>query len=168
MKTREVPSRDFERAYIQFRPVLLRALAGLARRGLAVPVADGLDLIHDFFVNEWVSINANFDPEKGVFDAYIYGAFIRFARPRILKLRRWQNSLVDPESLGSIHSPANVEDQMALTLDTEFLDSSIRNLPPIEKALLTAYLYSKEGSLQSVQNSLPYLGIGFGTFLFRP
>ena len=150
MKTSEVPSRDFERAYIQFRPVLLRAMAGLARRGLAVPVADGLDLIHDFFTNEWTSINANFDPEKGVFDAYIYGAFVRFARPRILKLRRWQNSLVDPESLGSIHSPDNVEDQMAFTLDTEFLDSSIRNLPPIEKALLTAYLYSKEGSLRSV------------------
>jgi len=40
---------ETEAAYRQFRRLLLGALARLSRQGFAVPPAEGLDLIHDFF-----------------------------------------------------------------------------------------------------------------------
>jgi hypothetical protein len=142
MSTQQSPILDVESAYPHFRRVFLRALAALARRGFAVPLEDGIDLIHDFFADEWSGLFTNFDPGKGAFEAYAYGAFVRFARPRIVKLRRWKASLLEPQSFESLGLRTDDQDRISLQIDAQLLASSIRRLPQEERELLTAYLNS--------------------------
>jgi RNA polymerase sigma factor (sigma-70 family) len=150
MQAGEAAIRDFKAAYTQFLPVLLRALGGLARRGFAVAPADGIDFIHDFFVDQWENVCSNFDPNKGSFEAYVYGAFLNFARPRIVRLRRLQDSLVDSQWLDSTKGQQDTENQVLSALDTKLLTAAIQALPKIERELLIAFLYAEDGSERSV------------------
>src|ERR1035441_470346 len=150
MQASAAPIRDFAEAYTQFRPVLLRALSGLARRGFAVNPVDGIDFIHDFFLDEWEAVCSNFDSEKGNFESYVYGAFVHFARPRIVRLRRLQDFLVDPQWLDSTKAQHDTENQVSSSLDTTYLLSVIETLPKLERELLVAFLYSADRSERSV------------------
>lgn len=79
--------------YQKFRALFFSALAGLARRGYPVPPDDGLDLVHDFFVEAWPSLVERHDPAKSRLSTYAFSAFVQFARPRIVKLHRWRRQL---------------------------------------------------------------------------
>src|SRR4051812_39949290 len=85
--------RSLDIDYARYRRLLTAALARLARNGYAVPPDEGLDLIHDFFVEAWEGLIHRFDADKASFETYIYGAFIRFARPRIVRLNRLRSGL---------------------------------------------------------------------------
>src|SRR5471032_2206935 len=78
-----LPALDWEAGYIRYRPMLFHALSKLARQGLAARPDDGLDLIHDFFAETWITISGRFEPSKGKFEPYVYGCFLHFARPRL-------------------------------------------------------------------------------------
>lgn len=135
-----------ETDYERLRPHLLDALAKLARQGFTVTPWDGIDLIHDFFLEAWNGVNSRFDPSKGTFNAYVYGAFVHFARPRIVKLQRLQSSLVEPEQLDLMYGRKEEEDddQYLPPEDSkEIVREAISRLPPREREILSRYLYSK-------------------------
>ncbi|HEX8139943.1 MAG TPA: sigma-70 family RNA polymerase sigma factor [Pyrinomonadaceae bacterium] len=135
-----------ETDYERLRPHLLDALAKLARQGFTVTPWDGIDLIHDFFLEAWNGLHFRFDPSKGTFDAYVYGAFIHFARPRIVKLQRLQSSLVAPEQLDLMHGGQEEEDDerhLPPEKSREVVREAISRLPSREREILSRYLYSK-------------------------
>src|ERR1019366_9813343 len=90
---------DLESAYRKLRPMLFGALGKLSRQGFSVLSSDGLDVIHDFFVDEWTKVSATYDPSKGKLESYVYAAFVNFARPRLIRSQRLQRSLADPQEL---------------------------------------------------------------------
>ncbi len=96
-------------AYEKYKPLLFSALAHLARQGYVAPASDGLDLVHDFFLEAWTGLNKRYDPSKASFGTYVFGAFIRFARPRIVKGIRWQQNLYAPEELIQLAQDATRE-----------------------------------------------------------
>ena len=73
--------RIFENYQRQLWPVI----AALARRGFAVPPDEARDLIQDFYVDEWQRFSENYDPARGSFERYLFGAFFQFARRRIAR-----------------------------------------------------------------------------------
>lgn len=136
---------DVGTAYEELRPHLLGALARLARQGFSVPPWDGLDLIHDFFLEAWDGINARYDPSKGTFEAYVYAAFVHFVRPRIIKLRRLQSSLVEPEQLDLLHGgeEEGEEELYVLPEDSKHVvREAVSRLRPREREILSRYLYA--------------------------
>ena len=50
------PSPSWEEAYRLHRSLLFGALSKLAWSGFAVPPDEGLDLIHDFFIEAWAAV----------------------------------------------------------------------------------------------------------------
>jgi DNA-directed RNA polymerase specialized sigma24 family protein len=136
---------DVGAAYEELRPHLLGALAKLARQGFIVSPWDGLDLIHDFFIEAWDGINSRYDPSRGTLDAYIYAAFIRFARPRIVRLHRFQSSLVEPENLDLRHSREEDDDESYVPPEDskQIVREAVSHLPLREREILSRYLYAK-------------------------
>jgi RNA polymerase sigma factor (sigma-70 family) len=136
---------DMEVAYKELRPLFLDALAKLARQGFVVSPWDGLDLIHDFFIEAWDGINSRYDPSKGSFSAYVYGAFVHFTRPRIVRLQRLQSSLVEPEQLDLLHVREDEGDEQYVPPEDskQIVREAISHLPPREREILSRYLYSR-------------------------
>jgi DNA-directed RNA polymerase specialized sigma24 family protein len=93
---------DMGEGYELFRQRFLVALAVLARRGFVVGFDDGLDLIHDFFLDAWDGLASRYDPKQGEVGGYVYGAFIRYARSKIVELHRTRERLVDAATLGRL------------------------------------------------------------------
>jgi RNA polymerase sigma factor (sigma-70 family) len=83
-----------EEVYEQFTPMLLSAVSHLARRGYAINPGEALDLIHDFYLEVLPKLRQNFDASKGAFSTYLYGAFLRYARPRIIRDSRARKMLM--------------------------------------------------------------------------
>jgi hypothetical protein len=132
---------DVATAYSHYRRRLFGALALLARQGFAVQLADGLDLIQEFFTEAWGGLEARYDPKRGPFDRYIFGAFVRFARPRILRLQRWQNGLVDAARLAELVGENPAEESQEVTEATPGLVRQILlTLAPRHRRVLYAYL----------------------------
>jgi DNA-directed RNA polymerase specialized sigma24 family protein len=151
---------DMEAAYSKYRPHLFGALAQLARRGFVVSPSDGLDLIHDFFAEAWDGIRERFDRDKGDFDGYVYGAFVHFARPRIVTLNRLQRSLVEPEWLDYLPAEDNYDEAYLPPENLEQLASeAILNLRPRDREILNRYLSSgprSESKLAKKLSLTPY------------
>jgi RNA polymerase sigma factor (sigma-70 family) len=130
-----------EATYLRFRRLLFGALANLARQGFVAPPTEGLDLIQDFFTEAWSGICSRHDPTKGKFDTYVYGAFVRFARPRILRLNRWQSYLVDTIDLArTLESQSNSAVPHELWHDVSAVRDALVRLPPFEREVLNSYL----------------------------
>jgi RNA polymerase sigma factor (sigma-70 family) len=133
MPAETVPA--LEAAYRQHRGLLFRALGQLARQGFAVNPADAPDLVHDFFLEAWNGIAARFDPSKAALSTYVHGAFVQFARPRILRLQRLQGALVEPlilaqhaESAGPDQAPESAPDLSRVRDAIGSLDGPARHL----------------------------------------
>jgi hypothetical protein len=140
-RMREDTTLDVAAAYSQYRRRLFGALAVLARQGFAVQLADGLDLIQEFFTEAWDGLKARYDPTRGPFDHYIFGAFVQFARPRILRLQRWQNCLVDAAKLADLVSQEPAEEFAEVAEPTtELVRHTLLTLAPRHRRLLYAYL----------------------------
>jgi RNA polymerase sigma factor (sigma-70 family) len=138
LKTETIPS--LEIAYVNLRPLLFGALGKLARQGFVVSPSDSMDLIHDFFIEAWEGITSRYDPEKGSFESYVYGAFVFFARPRIIKLLRMRGYPLDPLE------PDESETSCYSSDDLEKVRRAIFQLPEHEREVLGRYLYSNERS----------------------
>ncbi len=79
---------DLAEAYPRYRGLFLSALGRFAARSIPVPPDQGLDLVHDFFTEEWAGIRRRFDPSRGPANAYVYSAFVRFAQARLIAAAR--------------------------------------------------------------------------------
>ena len=130
---------NLELAYNRLTPVFFVALSRLAKQGFVVSPSDGLDLIHDFFAEAWSGLESHFRPEKGSFDGYAYGAFVHFARPRIVKLSRWRQSLTSEEVLDALPGQPL---EAASSLDQQTIRRAIRELPDLEQHLFRRFVYS--------------------------
>jgi tetratricopeptide (TPR) repeat protein len=143
------PSPDWEKAYHRYRPLLFAALSKLARSGFAVPPDEGLDLIHDFFIEGWSPVQTNYDSSKSKYVTYLYKSFINFARPRIVRSVRWREGLLPPEQLwerveasvafSSLDDPERLPDLAAVR-------DALQRLPRSERELLLHYLRGNETS----------------------
>ncbi len=137
---------DLGTAYEKLTPILLRALGALARNGFALPPTDALDFIHDFFIDVWPTVSSHFDPNKGSLENYVYVAFVHFARPRIVRLKRLQNALVDPMLLETVEIPHRARPDIGFWLDYKNWTDAIASLPGRDRQLLSAYLHEGGGS----------------------
>lgn len=137
---------DMETAYSELRPLFFAALGKLARQGFVVPPTDSLDLIHDFFADEWRGLKKNFDPSRGSYKAYAYGAFVQFVRPRIIRMQRIQNFRVTPEEVDRIGEIGAVEPDWETSHDRELVIRAISELPDLESRILHDYLHSDRPS----------------------
>ena len=138
---RTVPS--IEEAYAHLTPLFFGALGRLARQGFVVSPADSMDLIHDFFVDAWPTLSNHFDPEKGIFKSYACAAFVRFARPRIIRLQRWQHSLVATDQLDEYGSESGTT---LASPDDDKIRRAISDIPLQEQEILRRYVYGDSAS----------------------
>jgi RNA polymerase sigma factor (sigma-70 family) len=125
--TAEVQTDD---AYRMYRGVLVGSLGRLARAGYVTPSVDGLEFVHDFFLEAWPDVVASFDPARGTaFKTYLQGAFVRFARPRIIRANRWREVLLERD--------AAAEDAVESLGDQALLRRAFARLPPLDRQLLS-------------------------------
>src|ERR1700742_3565091 len=92
---------DIDQSYVELRPLFFLALGRLARQGFVTSPADGLDLIHDFFADEWAKVKRTYKPSRGNYRAYAYKSFVQFVRPRIVRIQRFQNYKLRPDEVES-------------------------------------------------------------------
>ncbi len=108
-----------------------------------MPPSEALDLIHDFFVDGWPSVQTHYNVKKGPLPNYVYVSFVHYARPRIVKLNRLRSALVDPETLEKIEAPLqNSHGKLELQRWAE----AIHSLPERERQFLQQYLHGSRGS----------------------
>jgi len=128
---------DLEADYRQYRPVLLAVLARLARSGFAVPPSDGLELVHDFFLEVWPDVRRRFDPARGAFQSLLTVAFVRFARARIARDFRMRASRVPIDDLDEIASPSeDASTAAADSLDASAVARAVAGLPEAQRRVL--------------------------------
>ena len=86
--------RELAQIYEEYTPLLLSAVAALARKGFAINPGEGLEVVHDFYIEALPGLLERYDASRGRFSTYLYGAFLRFARPRTVRSLRWKRLLV--------------------------------------------------------------------------
>ncbi|MFY9611631.1 MAG: sigma-70 family RNA polymerase sigma factor [Blastocatellia bacterium] len=140
-----------EAAYGELRPSLVRVLARLARQGFVVSPVDSLDLIHDFFTEAWLGLAHRYDSSRGSFQKYACNAFVHFARPRIIELRRVQGILVDPLLIAD-QEDEHIQAQalIASAHDIKIVMRALGELPPLEHVLLIRYFCSEKPSQRQI------------------
>ncbi len=114
----------------ELQPLLLSALARLHRQGFACLPDEAHDLIQTFTLEVLPGLQERYDPTRGSFRTYAYGAFLRFSRPRIVRSRRLRNLV--HENVGSLDFPASSppefseEDLLAVRAALNSLDAQTR------------------------------------------
>jgi RNA polymerase sigma factor (sigma-70 family) len=157
-RTAESDRQDPQRALIEsgkdyekYRPLLFSALARLAQQGYPAPPSEGLDLIHDFFLEAWTGLRQRYEPSKANFATYTFAAFVRFARPRIVRSIRWRQNLYAPDELAELaehHGRGLLVPEFYLDLETvrRALDRMTKEDRRILKTTLTAGLTQREAA----------------------
>jgi RNA polymerase sigma factor (sigma-70 family) len=125
---------DLGHAYTNIQPMLWHALARLGRQGYRTNPDEGLDPIHDFFVEAWHKLEKNYNPERAKFTSYVYGAFLHFARRRIVESTRWQCQLM---TLERDPRENTIKDEYEYSdLDRSTVRSAFRALPSRSREVL--------------------------------
>jgi len=151
--TSPTPS-SLETAYRDYRGLLFSALGHLARKGFVVPPADALDLIHDFFVEAWAGLQERFDESLASRSTYVYAAFVRFARPRIMRLQRQRASLLDPAEVADLLEGTPQELEPADQVGWNRIGQAIQQLSASDRRLLDAWLNARDGSERDAARQL--------------
>jgi RNA polymerase sigma factor (sigma-70 family) len=131
---------DNETAYLSLRRPLFGVLARLSRQGFVTRPADASDLVHDFFVEVWPAVARGYDSNRGPLEAYACRAFANFARPRIVRLHRWQSRLVESAELARLAAAPDRLSESAR--DIAAVAEALAKLPPLHREVLQAYLTS--------------------------
>jgi RNA polymerase sigma factor (sigma-70 family) len=129
------PPQELEDAYRTYRPLLFGALARMADNGLVLDLDEGLDLIHDFLLDEYKGLRERFDPIRGRFTTLLFAAFTRYASFRVARLRRWSEGLVGDDGVRHA-SDATPEEE--IPLDEANILRVLSKLERNESALLQA------------------------------
>lgn len=133
---RDMPQ-DMEHAYVAFRRLLLSALARLALQGYPTRPSDGMEIIHDFFIEAWPGIEERYDDSRGSFTTYLFASFIRFARPRIVRSLQWERNLLPPDELSRIGESETDSQQFRLSdSDIRAVRDALETLPPEHRDIL--------------------------------
>jgi RNA polymerase sigma factor (sigma-70 family) len=130
-------------AFEKCEPLLWRVLADLARRGFVLPPDEARDVMHDFYTSEWARLEGRFDPSKGKPENYVYLAFYRFARPRIVRLRNWRGRLRDIRQLLDCPDPTpGPEEGVAASEEVARVRRAIARLPEPDLRIVSDFLFS--------------------------
>jgi DNA-directed RNA polymerase specialized sigma24 family protein len=129
-----------EDAYVTLRPVFLQGLAAVARQGFVAPTSEAMDVVHDFFVEEWPAVQRTFNPAMGRLEPYAYRAFVRFARARIVRMRRLRGVTLDSHLIGRLAVPAAELSEMDFRRDQ--LGAALGALQPPQRLLIREYFGS--------------------------
>jgi DNA-directed RNA polymerase specialized sigma24 family protein len=135
-ETWESPSAE---DYASYRPLLFRALMSLARQGYEVPADEGLELVHEFFLEAWPGLLHRYDSARGSFSTYVFGAFLRFARPRIVVARSWHERFVDWDA-AVVERPDPVQPLHDTSLDRPAVRRALATLGGPDRDLLARWL----------------------------
>ncbi|WP_182868474.1 sigma-70 family RNA polymerase sigma factor [Stieleria mannarensis] len=136
---------DLKKVYVDCQPVFFNVLAKLSRSGFPTPPSDAFDHINEFLVSEWPGIAERFDATKGTIRAYVYGAFLRFARRRIARQKRWTHNLVSVNDLVRMQGPAQEAIESAIEQEDEVLTSDfLQQLPELHQRIFTEYVQSAD------------------------
>jgi len=130
----------FEKAYVQFKPMLLEVLGKLARQGFTVSPYDAEDLIHSFFLDRWPAIQRNYEDEKGTLKAYVYASFLRFARREIARKKRRSHQALERHQLEELMSPLDATETEEKRLDAEAISAALRHVQQDDRNILLEYL----------------------------
>src|SRR5437867_551554 len=103
----------------QFRRLLLGAIGHLCRQGFSVPPSEVMDLLHDFYADAWHDLSVRYDPSRGKPETYVYRAFVLYARPRIIRMRRWQMALIETEELTRILEDRSLSKEQPVDSDIQ-------------------------------------------------
>lgn len=138
------PSRipSFDEAYDEYVPLFLRALGHLSRMGFPLAPDEGMDVIHDFFVEAWPGLSERYQPEKGSFSAYVGVAFARFARKRIVRMDGWRGRLRDLHEIAQDSTTETLDpaDRLQSQEVVAALHAAMDRLSPLESAVLRDFL----------------------------
>jgi RNA polymerase sigma factor (sigma-70 family) len=151
LEAMECKGPSLEQAYLRLRPMFFAALGSLARQGFIVAPGDSMDLIHDFFSEAWQGLLDRFNPNRGTFESYAYRAFVQFARPRIVRLARWQGSLIGAEKLDAFPSKSS---EASDSVDTRRVYHAVAKLPSMQQEVLLRYAYSEYPSERALARDL--------------
>jgi RNA polymerase sigma factor (sigma-70 family) len=134
-------------SFEQYERMLWHVLAQLARRGYVVPPSEARDLIHDFYLEVWQGLTERYDSKRGNFSSYVFGAFYRFARRRIIRLQNWRGRLVDVCQLAR-YADESVDVERAADVESQVQKVSgvISGLPWLQRDILRDFLSGEEGS----------------------
>lgn len=113
---------DLEQVYEKYTPVLLGALAALVRQGFRLNPAEGLEVVHDFYIEALPGLFERYESSRAKFSTYLYGAFLRFARARIIRHQRW-NRLLVPFDDAIAHPAVPDDSSVAETLNARVADA---------------------------------------------
>jgi len=115
---------------------------------------EGLELIHDFFVDAWDGIQLRYDDSKSAFTTYLFAAFVKFARPKIVASRKWRDMLLPPmeiekalESAATLSSP-----DWDKTLDLQAVRRAFNRLTPEYQLILRCRLESERSERQAARD----------------
>ena len=129
---REGAAQQLEQIYQEQTPLLLSAVRSLARQGYDMHPSEGLELIHDFYLEALPGLLGRYDASKAKFSTYLYAAFVRFARPRLLRNARWTRLFVSFDD-ALAHPAATVERDESLV---EGVAKAVASLPRELKAVI--------------------------------
>jgi DNA-directed RNA polymerase specialized sigma24 family protein len=124
-----------EEVYESCTPLLLSAMSRLIRSGYRIDPSLGLDLIHDFYLEALPGLFTRYESGRGRFSTYLYGAFLRFARPRIIRNMRWSGVVAD---LDRYPAPAAADDVGFSSGDISISVTALAQMPAIPRAVLKA------------------------------
>jgi DNA-directed RNA polymerase specialized sigma24 family protein len=102
----------------------------MAQGGYDVPPSDGLAIVHDFFLEAWPGLRDRYDPSKGAVSSYVIGAFVRFARPRIVRNAKWRQHLLPPEELSAALDRTSRADLPDAAIDASIVRRALDTLSP--------------------------------------
>jgi RNA polymerase sigma factor (sigma-70 family) len=136
---------NMESGYKLCQRLFCDVLGRLARQGLVWPPADTEDLVQDFIADAWTGLTARYDPAFGSAVGYIYGAIVRFARQRILRLQKWQPRLRDMAGLADhVAAPEGLSplDSLVHSEQVGLIEAALAELPPQRRTILLDYFAS--------------------------
>lgn len=99
-----------------------------------------------FYAEAWEGLLSRYTPDRGSWASYVQGAFIRFARRRILRLRRYRHQTVSLEQLSGLAFPQEVppraspDENPELSLDVDRVSAALARLPGVQSEVLMAYV----------------------------
>jgi RNA polymerase sigma factor (sigma-70 family) len=121
---------EWEQAYLDLLPLFSSILVRLAKQGFAHRAGEGLDVVHDFFLQRWPAVKRGFDGERGTLSAYAGTAFVRFARQRLAADARYR-ALLDEPSNDLPAAPESTD-----PYDLRALTDALERLSPADRELL--------------------------------
>jgi DNA-directed RNA polymerase specialized sigma24 family protein len=135
------PKPDWTGSYAALRPVFFRIMWRLAQQGYVSDAGQGLDLIHDFFLDEWRGVSERFNPSLGTLKMYAAAAFERFARRRLVREARWIRML--DQDLVDEAADQSSKNDIGLALDIEHVRGVLNQLSSEDREILVARFASE-------------------------